>query len=92
MLPEPFWTSAEQVAKQAVDGLAKGKRVVVPGLFNRAGAIGGQHVPRSLMLPLVGARLQARLRFEEPTRFRLRFPGRCRTRPNSRSAAAASRR
>jgi len=54
MLPEPFWMSAGQVAKLAVGGLAKGKRVVVPGIFNRAGAIGGQHVPRSLMLPVVG--------------------------------------
>lgn len=53
-LPKPFWTSPEQVAKQAVDGLDKGKRVVVPGILNRAGALGGQHVPRSMMLPVVG--------------------------------------
>jgi short-subunit dehydrogenase len=52
-LPKPFWTSREDVAKQAVDALAKGKRVVVPGVLNRAGALGGQHVPRSLMLPVV---------------------------------------
>ena len=37
-----------QVAKAAVDGAAKGKRVVVPGLLNRAGALSGQHAPRSL--------------------------------------------
>ncbi len=53
-LPKPFWTSTEQVAKQAVDGLASGKRVVVPGALNRAGAIGGQHAPRALILPAIG--------------------------------------
>ena len=52
-VPDLFWSSAEGVAKAAIDGLAGGKRVVVPGLLNRAGAIGGQHVPRALALPLV---------------------------------------
>jgi short-subunit dehydrogenase len=52
-LPEPFWLDAASVAKSAVDGLEHGKRVVIPGLMNRAGAMGGQHAPRSLLLPLV---------------------------------------
>jgi len=51
-LPRPFWTSAEPVAKEAVEGLANNKRVVIPGLLNRAGAVGGQHVPRALVLPI----------------------------------------
>ena len=51
-LPGPFWTSAEQVARDAVDSLAKGKRVVVPGLLNRGGAFSGQHMPRAAFLPL----------------------------------------
>ena len=51
-LPGPFWTPPEQVAREAVDGLDKNKRVVIPGLLNRAGAVGGQHAPRSLVLPL----------------------------------------
>ena len=50
-LPGMFWMSAEAVAKEAVDGLEKGKRVVIPGLMNRAGAITGQHAPRALLLP-----------------------------------------
>ncbi len=53
-LPRPFWSTPEQVAKEAIDGLAAGKRVVVPGLLNRAGAIGGQHAPRSVILPVIG--------------------------------------
>jgi short-subunit dehydrogenase len=50
-LPDVFWMSADAVAKQAIDGLDKGKRVVIPGLMNRAGAITGQHAPRALFLP-----------------------------------------
>lgn len=52
-LPGPFWTPVEQVAREAVDGAAQGRRVVVPGLINRAGAITGQHAPRGLALPLI---------------------------------------
>jgi uncharacterized protein len=52
-LPGVFWTSVEQVAREAVDGLEHGKRVVTPGLLNRAGSFGGQHVPRAVALPLI---------------------------------------
>jgi len=51
-LPDLFWTPAEEVARQAVEGLEKGKRVVVPGLLNRATALTGLHSPRALTLPL----------------------------------------
>jgi uncharacterized protein len=51
-MPDLFWASAEQVAKAGVKGLERGKRVVIPGALNRAGAIGGQHAPRSLVLRL----------------------------------------
>jgi short-subunit dehydrogenase len=52
-LPGVFWTSVEDVARQAVEGAEKGKRVVVPGgLMNRAGALTGQHSPRMFALPL----------------------------------------
>jgi short-subunit dehydrogenase len=51
-LPGIFWGSAEQVAKAGVKGLERGKRVVIPGALNRAGAISGQHAPRSLVLRL----------------------------------------
>jgi short-subunit dehydrogenase len=52
-LPDLFWTPVETVAREAVDGAEKGKRVVVPGVTNRAGAIAGQHAPRMLALPIV---------------------------------------
>jgi short-subunit dehydrogenase len=51
-LPDFFWTDVERVARDAVEGAAKGRRVVVPGLVNRAGALAGQHTPRALVLPL----------------------------------------
>jgi uncharacterized protein len=50
-LPGVFWMSPESVAKAAVEAAADGKRAIVPGLLNRAGAITGQHVPRMLALP-----------------------------------------
>jgi uncharacterized protein len=52
--PGIVWTSAETVAKQAVEGAEHDKRVVVPGLLNRAGALVGQHSPRAVALPLIG--------------------------------------
>jgi uncharacterized protein len=53
-LPQPFWLEADAVARQAVNAMDKGKRVVVPGILNRAGALGGQHAPRSVILPVIG--------------------------------------
>ena len=52
-LPGVFWMSAESVAKAAVEAAEDGKRAIVPGLLNRAGAITGQHAPRMLALPVV---------------------------------------
>jgi short-subunit dehydrogenase len=51
-LPKFMWSTAEDVARAGVKGLEKGKRVVVPGALNRAGAVGGAHMPRALLLPL----------------------------------------
>jgi short-subunit dehydrogenase len=52
-IPGPLWLSAEQVARAALEGLEKGDRVVVPGPINRVAALSGQHLPRSLLLPLI---------------------------------------
>jgi short-subunit dehydrogenase len=51
-LPGFIWTDVQDVAQQAVEGAEKGHRVVVPGVMNRAGALLGQHTPRSVVLPL----------------------------------------
>jgi uncharacterized protein len=52
-VPGLLWMTPESVAKQAVDAAADGKRAIVPGLLNRAGALTGQHAPRMLALPIV---------------------------------------
>ena len=51
-LPGVFWMTSEAVANAAVDAAENGKRAIVPGLLNRAGALTGQHAPRMLALPL----------------------------------------
>lgn len=50
--PSFVWTAPDFVAEQGVKGLEGGKRVVVPGRLNAAGALGGQHMPRSVLLRL----------------------------------------
>jgi len=52
-LPRIMWVSSEAVAKAAVDGLDHDRAVVIPGAVNRFAAIGAQHVPRRLLLPLL---------------------------------------
>jgi short-subunit dehydrogenase len=49
-VPALFWMSAEDLARDAVEAAERGKRAVVPGMINRAGAIAGQHTPRSFAL------------------------------------------
>src|SRR3954463_10199027 len=51
--PSAVWMSAEDIAKHAVDVAAADRRVVVPGMLNRASALAGQHSPRSLALPVI---------------------------------------
>lgn len=52
-IPGFMWLSADRVAEDALDGLESGERVVIPGPVNRVAALYGQHLPRSLLLPLV---------------------------------------
>jgi short-subunit dehydrogenase len=52
-LPKVMWVSAGSVASQAVDGLAKGHAVVIPGMANRAVARISHHLPRRLLLPIL---------------------------------------
>ena len=52
-LPKFLWKEADEVARIAVDGLASGKGVIVPGAANRIASVINQHAPRRLLLPLV---------------------------------------
>ena len=55
-LPKFMWVSATAVAKAAVDGLAAGRPVVIPGAANRAGAALAYLAPKSLLLPMMAQR------------------------------------
>jgi short-subunit dehydrogenase len=52
-LPSFMWVSAPAVAKAAVDGMAHGRLVVIPGVANRVAAAFAQVTPRSLLLPIL---------------------------------------
>lgn len=52
-LPKVMWVSAAEVARTAVDGLASGKSVIVPGAFNKVGAAAYKVLPRRLLLPIL---------------------------------------
>jgi uncharacterized protein len=52
-LPKFLWEEPDAVAKAAVDGLASGKGVIIPGAANRAAAVVNHLLPRRVLLPLV---------------------------------------
>jgi short-subunit dehydrogenase len=52
-IPDHLWLDAEKVARDAVNAVADGDRVTVPGPQNQIAALWGQHLPRSILLPLV---------------------------------------
>jgi short-subunit dehydrogenase len=51
--PRPALPSARDVARAGVDGLASGRRVVVPGLPMRAAMLASRYIPHALKLPVV---------------------------------------
>ena len=52
-LPSFMYVSAEAVAKQAVDGAAAGRQVVIPGLANRGSTLLSKLLPHGLLLPVL---------------------------------------
>jgi short-subunit dehydrogenase len=52
-LPEPFWVDQDRVVAAGIDGLERGKRVVIPGLLIRAGAPVTRLAPRWLSTRVV---------------------------------------
>jgi short-subunit dehydrogenase len=52
-LPKFLWHKPDAVAKAAVDGLASGKGVIIPGVANRIAAVINHHSPRWLLTRLV---------------------------------------
>jgi short-subunit dehydrogenase len=52
-LPSFMWLPASEVARAAVDGLDRGRSVVIPGVANRAGAAFARLAPKRLLVPLL---------------------------------------
>jgi short-subunit dehydrogenase len=55
LVPGPLWVSADAAARQAVAGMARGKRRVVPGPFAKVQTLSGQYSPRWISAPLLRA-------------------------------------
>ena len=55
-LPKFMWVPAADVAKAAVEGLAAGRPVVIPGAANRASAALAHLAPKALLLPMLAQR------------------------------------
>lgn len=52
-LPKIMWESAADVAAAAIEGMERGRSVVIPGLANRVGASLAHLTPRRLLLPIL---------------------------------------
>jgi short-subunit dehydrogenase len=52
-LPRFMWVPVADVAKAAVEGMDKGRSVVIHGVANQAGSLLGHLTPRTLLLPLL---------------------------------------
>lgn len=52
-LPAFMWIPADVVARTAVDGLAKGKLVIIPGVGNKAGAAFAKITPKRILIPIL---------------------------------------
>jgi short-subunit dehydrogenase len=51
--PGAVWMTAEEIARHAVEGAKRDRRVVVPGTLNRVTALAGHYSPRAVALPLI---------------------------------------
>jgi hypothetical protein len=64
VVPEFMWETPDLVAKAGIDALAAGRRVVMPGVANRVLSHAEQHLPRSVLVPLI-ARVSPLLRLKK---------------------------
>ena len=51
-LPDRLFVDPERIAREALDGLEKGRVTVIPGAMNAVNAVVGRHAPRAVFLPL----------------------------------------
>src|SRR4051812_10059154 len=55
IIPDFLWISTEYTAKISLDGLARNKMRVVPGVTSKAMSVASGYTPRSIVTPIVGA-------------------------------------
>ena len=55
-LPRFMWEPADEVAKAAIEGMAKGRTVVIPGAANWVGAMAAHLTPKRLLVPVLASR------------------------------------
>jgi uncharacterized protein len=53
--PGFLWQSADEVAREAIEGMVHGRRTVIPGATNKVTAQAGRLTPRSVLLPVMRA-------------------------------------
>lgn len=56
------WLGSRRVAEEALTGLARGRRVVVPGPVAKVQDLAGRHTPRALLFPVLRTTILPRLR------------------------------
>lgn len=47
------WISAERVARDALRGMERNRRIVIPGFIAQAQTLGGRYTPRVVLLPIL---------------------------------------
>ncbi len=52
-VPRPAWITPQQAAREGIDGLDAGHRVIVPGLQVRTAMRAAQYIPHAIKLPLM---------------------------------------
>ncbi|WP_319436675.1 mycolate reductase [Mycobacterium sp. RTGN5] len=54
LIPDFLWISVEHTAQLSLDGLARNKMRIVPGLTSKAMSVASGYAPRSIVTPIVG--------------------------------------
>lgn len=54
LLPDALWVTSASVAAESLEGLARNKMRVVPGIVSKVMSVAGGYAPRALSAPVIG--------------------------------------